>query len=476
MTVSMRARPYATFLEVYGTKGTLRADLVRETCTVHRERPMPRMLSKVVYNLEEVLGLAAGTALSSVNVLTGRMPNMPGLHVLVRDLYEAIRRGTPPPVPGEEGLRTVELMERIWAGLPEARDDNVTPPVVVGKPATEAERRVTESGLGGRALVTGAAGFLGSRVATALLRCGVPVVAVVRDRGGVSRVIEQHAEVVTADIRDPDAMEALLEDVAVVFHCAAITTNHARWALHYETNVRGTQSVLRAARAAGVKRAVHMSSVAVYGMDPPPSGNAIAESVPYAQPGPWDHYIRSKAEADHWALEYAEQSGLAVTVLRAGVLYGPGAPRSVAKELVRVGPLSLTLGAGRNRHPYTFVENAVDAMLLAALSEHERGQAFNVVDDPQLSVRDVVAAKSAINGDRPFAVPVPSPLLRSAAAVLQWRAARAGTDRPPRLSDYVVRAATTDICYDTTKVREQLGWRPEVSLDEGLRRTFDGSE
>jgi predicted dehydrogenase len=103
MTISIRAKPYAKFVDIYGTKGIVHADLVREVCTIHKNRSVPRMVSKVLYNLEDSVQLATGTAANTVKVVLGRMKNMPGLQVLVREFYASIEDGRDPPVPGEEG-------------------------------------------------------------------------------------------------------------------------------------------------------------------------------------------------------------------------------------------------------------------------------------------------------------------------------------------------------------------------------------
>src|SRR5262249_54823953 len=152
-----------------------------------------------------------------------------------------------------------------------------------------------------------------------------------------------------------------MQGVDVVYHCAAVTRNNRPWAEHYETNVIGTKTVLEAALHAAVGRIVYVSSVVVYGLDAPADGAAIVESAPYVRRiDCWAHYLRSKIEAEKVAFALCRDAGLPVTVVRPGLIYGPGSPRAVGGGLARFGPLQLVIGGGRNALPYTHVDNVVD--------------------------------------------------------------------------------------------------------------------
>ena len=107
LVVSMRARPYAKYVDVYGTRGTVRADLVREVTTVHRARALPRMVSKVAYSLEEGTQVLAGTLGNAAGVALGRAKGYQDLHALVAAFYGALRAGDEPPMRAEEGRRMV---------------------------------------------------------------------------------------------------------------------------------------------------------------------------------------------------------------------------------------------------------------------------------------------------------------------------------------------------------------------------------
>lgn len=479
MTISMRTKPYAKYVDIYGTQGIVHADLVREVCTVHKPHRAPKMLSKALFNLEDSTQLATGTVVNMAQVALGRMKSMPELYTLIRLFYDSLRRGVEVPVPGEAGREVVALMQDIWAQAPALSAQPETPPVAVQVTGvqTTAERAVIErGGIAGRVLVTGATGFLGHHLVPALVRCGAQVTALVRDVGGVAPDLARQVTLACGDVRDRAALEAAMRGVDIVFHCAAVTTNKALWSEHQAVNVQGTENVLHAARQAGVRRVIYTSSVVVYGLDGSPTNAPLPESTPYAEhPDRWAYYLRSKLEADRLALEYGRAHGLEVTVLRLGILFGPGAGRAPGRGFVELGPLRLLIGRGGNALPYTYVGNAVDCLLLAAVTPEAAGQAYNVMDEPQISVRNMTALRRRIAQERARIVPLPPVALDGLARLLEWRSARHDSLTPPGLSRFVVRSACRDVRYDTSKARQQLGWQPEISLDEGLRRTLASS-
>jgi predicted dehydrogenase/nucleoside-diphosphate-sugar epimerase len=475
MSISMRARPYTKFLNIYGTKGMIHADLATEVCTLHKAQRLPGMLTKVLFNLEESIQLAVGTVWNTSRVALGSLKRDPGLHLHLREFYASLQDNKELPVSGEAGKRMVEIMEQVWAKAP----DQLAPPTVISRsrmpacPQTSAERLFAEKRLPGKILVTGATGFLGYHLVLALARCGAQGVALVRDRGRVSAELEQHAEIVRGDLRDPAALEAAMRDVGIVYHCAAVTKNNILWQTHQDVNIAGTEAVFRAALKVGVQRVIHASSVIVYGLTRSPHDDLISETTSFPDHlDRWAHYMRSKLAADKLAFDYWREAKLPVTVLRLGILYGPGG-RSPARGLVQLGPLRLTIGNERNQMPFTYVGNAVDCMLLAAISPEAIGQAYNVVDEPQVTGRDVASQSMEITGERSIPMPVPPFLLSGVARLLELKSEMSHSITPPKLSRFVVASACRNLRYDNRKAREQLGWRSAVSLEEGLRNTLD---
>ena len=474
MQVSMRAKPYAKFLEIYGTRGIVHVDLVRELCTVHREHQLPRMLSKVAFGMETSLQVALGTIGNGFKVALGRMKNMPELPVLFREFYASIRNGLEPPVPGEHGKQMICLMEEIWQRMPE---DIAKPSAHIARkqaPRTRAEKAFAEKRPPGKVLVTGATGRLGHCLVAALARSGAEVVAPVRDRSRVSFELEGQATLVSGDLRDPASLQRAMRGVELVYHCAAVTTNQVAWSTHHEVNVLGTENVLKVALEEGVKRLVHVSSVVVYGLDDRP-GASVAESSPYGEDSDrWAYYLSSKIAAEKRAFAFWQERGLPVTVIRLGILYGT--PGTQFKELLSLGRLRLRIGSGNNFLPLVFIDNAVDALLLAATAPDAVGQAYNIVDEPQIRRSDLARRTASLTGEHPVFLSIPPLALSVVARLFEWRYGLSDSEIPPRLSRFIIQSSCRDIRYDTSKARRELAWQPAVSLEEGLQRVYAASD
>ena len=324
-----------------------------------------------------------------------------------------------------------------------------------------------------KAMATGATGFLGGHLVQSLVQNDFEMSALVRSTSKVTSELQEHAELVEGDLSDGQALEAAMTGADIVFHCAALTTNRTSWRAQQETNVEGTERVLESALKTGVKRVVHISSVLVYGLHPPEGEAGFKEtSVRAKSPGKWAYYERSKSAADELAMSFSQEKGLPVTIMRLGILYGPGGGLPGQQSLARLGSVRLLVGNGRNVLPFTYVENAVDCILLAATSDVAAGQVYNVVDEPQISGRDALAERATLTGNQPLLVPVPAWMLLIAGALVELPSNLRGAVTPPPLTRHLVHAACRDIRYDASKARRELGWQQRFSLEEGLRRTL----
>jgi CDP-glucose 4,6-dehydratase len=311
--------------------------------------------------------------------------------------------------------------------------------------------------LSGRsALVTGAQGFGGSWLAKALLEAGARVTGLQRDEPAKRSLerfgLEADVEVVYGDLRDEELMDKVIGGgVDLVFHLAAQTiVGEAAGSpvATFESNVRGTWTVLEACRAHQPAAVVIASSDKAYG---PQDELPYREGAPLRPAHP---YEASKAAADLIARSYWPSFGLPVAVTRFANLYGGGdvnfsrlVPEVVSAALDGRAPVIRSDGSPER--DFLYVEDAARAYLAiaAALDRDEgRGEAFNAGGGKPHPVREVVElivrlADSDVEPD--------------------FR----GTGNPEGEIDrqYV----------DATKIREVCGWQPEVELEEGLRRTVD---
>lgn len=315
-----------------------------------------------------------------------------------------------------------------------------------------------------KALVTGASGFLGRSVVRRLRSDGVEVRALVRAGRGLD---DADVDIYQGDICDDAAVEGAVRGMDLVVHCAARVETTGKWEEFAEVNVRGTRRVIRAAQSAGVRRIVHISSLGVYAV--PYDGVTITEDSAYESEGESrGHYSRSKLAADRVALD-AARHGAPVVVLRPGLLYGPGKRPPLARQSFSVKQFKLILATPAYTLPMTYIDNAADAVSLAATADGTVGQAFTIVDANMPQAEYAALYRDACGESwRPMFLPVG--MIAAAAWGLE-RALRLARRRSP-VTYHQIRRATRRAYYDCSRAEHLLGWRPAVSVPEGLRSTF----
>ncbi len=318
-----------------------------------------------------------------------------------------------------------------------------------------------------RALVTGATGLVGSHLVRALRERGDAVRALVRDPERARSLLSEGGEIelVKGDLLDPVSLERAARGVEVVYHCAA------RVALPYQgdrltifrTNVEGTRNTLRAAEEAGVQRFVFVSSVAVYG---DPKDPLVREDHPKNPKGP---YAESKVLAEE-LVEMAGERGLATVILRPCVIYGPGDRNflpQIAETLTRY-PFPLVQG-GQQPLDMVHARDVAQALVLAGTHPRAVGRTYNVTDGETHSLRELVEVFCECLGVRPRLLSLPYPLAWILAALAAGISRMVQPDKDPLISPAGVRAMARPHHYDITRIREELGYSPQVSLEAGLR-------
>jgi dTDP-glucose 4,6-dehydratase len=300
-------------------------------------------------------------------------------------------------------------------------------------------------------LVTGGAGFIGSNFVGHAREAGHEVVVLdALTYAGVRENVPDGVPFVHADIGDSDAVERALVDhrVDVVVNFAAESHNSLAVidpTRFFRTNVMGTQALLEAARSVGVRRFHHISTCEVYGDLPLDSDDAFTEDSPYRPRTP---YNASKAAADHAVRAYGETYGLPVTITNCANNYGP---RQFPEKVV---PLFTTLAlddqplplyaSTQNRREWIHVEDHCRA-ILAVIERGREGETYHVGTGDERSISEVADAVLAATG-KPSSLKTIVP------------------DRPGHDRRYLL---------DSAKLRAELGWRPQIAFDDGLRQTVE---
>jgi nucleoside-diphosphate-sugar epimerase len=315
-----------------------------------------------------------------------------------------------------------------------------------------------------KALVTGATGFLGRAVVQRLQREGVIVRALVRP--GRTCACDG-VELCEGDLCSESSVSGAVRDVDWVVHAGARVVTTGKWEEFAEANIRATRRVIRAARAAGVQRIVHISSLSVY--DVPRDDVTITEDSPYESEsdarGP---YSRSKLAADRSAFFEAAR-GAPVTVLRPGLLYGPGRRPPLARQSVQCAGCRLILATPGYTLPLSYVDNVADAVLLALTRADSVGKAFTIVDE-NVPQREYATMYRNASGEHWWPLFLPVGAIKIAVRLLEAGLGLIGKRSP--VTYHQLRRATDSAWYDRSRAESLLGWRPAVSVREGLSRTF----
>jgi nucleoside-diphosphate-sugar epimerase len=316
------------------------------------------------------------------------------------------------------------------------------------------------------ALVSGATGFLGSRLAVALRDRGYDVRALARRTSDLRALARAGIEVVEGDVTDAPSLVRAVTGRRVVFHTAGKVADWGRRDDFIRTNVAGTANVVAACRAAGVSRLVHVSSLAVLGLAR--TGERVTEQAACAASDP-DPYTHSKIEGEKLVAAAHGMDGLATTVVRPGVIWGRGdvtiVPRIVA--LLERNRMVLIDG-GRNRIALSHVDNLAEALMLAAEAPGAAGQLYHVTDDEELTAREAILAIAEAAG---FPAPrrsLPFPVVHAVASLLEGAFRIAGRKSPPPVTRLGARLIACDARFDIGKARRDIGYRPKVTFREGV--------
>ncbi len=316
-----------------------------------------------------------------------------------------------------------------------------------------------------KALVTGASGFIGSRLAERLAtEEGVRVRAMVRTLKKAERLKKLPLEIVHADLLDLDSLHKAVQGCDLVFHCAAMVRETGDREVFYRTNVEGTKNILKASIEAGIKKFIHFSSVAVYGMNPP---DRVNETTPYQPCG--NLYCDTKIEAEKvvWATHH--EKGIPVVIIQPANVYGPHSNPWTVRPIKQIqsGQMILING-GRGLCNYVYIDNLINATLAATKNEASVGQAYLISDGNPVPWKEFFGYYARMAG-KPDLRSVPEGIAKVIALAMEMSSKF--TAKPPKISREAVRYLTRQSHFSIEKAKRELGYQPRFSLEEGMKLT-----
>lgn len=316
-----------------------------------------------------------------------------------------------------------------------------------------------------KALVTGGTGFSGHALVGRLLGMGWDVTALDYKPGRFDAELrERGAEVVIGSVTDMEVVRRAMQGAEIVFHLAAafrelnVAESH-----YYHVNVEGTRNVLQAAVDQSVRKVIYCSTCGVHGnVARPPAG----EDAPIQ---PADYYQQTKYLGELEVEAFAKR-GLATVILRPAAIYGPGDPERFLMIYRRVARGNFPMfGNGRTYYHPLYIDNLVDAFLLAAQPGVGDGGAYLIADEHFVEIETLVRKVAAALGVSVAIPHLPVWPLVAAGHVCEVICKPFGITPPlfPRRVDWF----RQNRAFSIDRARRDLGYRPGIGLDEGLART-----
>jgi nucleoside-diphosphate-sugar epimerase len=312
--------------------------------------------------------------------------------------------------------------------------------------------------LADRVLITGALGFIGRALGERYRALGWEV-------AGVDRVADPALGVVAGDVAEAGPWQAAAEGCDLVIHTAAIVSNAPGLEAQWRVNVLGTRRAMDAAREAGVRRFVHLSSVRAFSDRDFPDG--VNEDWPVRPDGA--AYVETKIASEQVALQAHAAGETEVTVIRPADVYGPGSrPWTLLPlEAIRTGR-ALLPARGRGIFSPVYLDNLIDGIVLAAEQPAAAGQVFTIGDGRAVTTAEFFGYYREMLGEGRIALAptwLALALAGAAAAVNRMRGVE--SESTPEAVRYLARRGT----YSIEKARHVLGYDPAVGLEEGMERT-----
>lgn len=318
------------------------------------------------------------------------------------------------------------------------------------------------------ALVTGASGFLGGRLAQVLVSRGEQVTVLARTGADLSHLGGLPLRLVAGTLSDVAALAQAVSDVTHIYHCAACSSDWAPWRTFHEANVTGVHNLLAAAATVPtLRRFLHVSTTDIYGYPRVPCD----ESHPVIDVGL--PYNSTKVAGENLVWQ-AGHSGLPITIIRPATIYGPRGKEFVVNIAKHIGARTMAvIDGGRSTGGFAYVDNVVDAMISAAFAPSTIGRAYNIVDGTGASWQAYVAALAdGLREHRPW-IDLPSAAAWPLARAMEVVHSTLRLPGRPLLTRHAVLLLSRDQEFPSGAARGDFNFAPRVSLCEGISRTVE---
>ena len=452
--ISWNVRPLQNWFVVQGTKGVLRANLFAMWVTHTRQLPLPKAPARALQALSEGLSICAQVPSNIARFAAKKIVQYDGLHSLVAAFYRALQTGAPMPVPVEQARSTVYWTNRVAQEADAAK--------------IKFQAQFQSAGRA-KVLVTGASGLIGRSLVRRLLKSGNRIRIFVRRPPPAEFLNDRNIEVFLGDLGDPAAVDQAVAGTEIVYHLGAAMNGSAHD--HERGTVCGTQNIVNSVIRHDVLRLVHISSLSCLHAAISGRGAVIKEDWP-VEPSPQKRgaYTQAKTAAEKIVLDAVRDRKLRAVVLRPGRVFGPGMTLLTPEVARRMRNFFVILGDGTRELPLVYVEDVIDAIVLAVETSKFDGRVFHIVDRTRITQNQVVRDYISRNAIKAKVIHLPMALVYSLA--LGFEILAKALHRSAPLSVYRVKSALARMHFDCTRAENGLGWEPRVGVASGLQETM----
>lgn len=317
------------------------------------------------------------------------------------------------------------------------------------------------------ALVTGATGFIGGRLAERLVADGWPVKLLVRNPDRLAPSLRHAKEIVVGDISDEDAVVRAVRDTDVIFHCAANVSTWGDWESYYSVNVLGVQNLLQsiARENPGLSRLVHISTVDVYGFPEFPCDELCKPN------GGNFGYGETKLLGESLVRNFGDEAGISYTIIRPANVIGPG-----SQFISRIGHelksgIMLTVDGGHTNAGMLYVDNLVDYLIWASGAAKAHRQCYNVRDAYDVTWADFIREFRHRIGGRGLIVNLPFSIADTIARGLEAFHKLLFPATEPLLHRLLVRFFGRPCGHSSEKIRCDSGFVGAIGFNEAMDRS-----
>ncbi len=315
--------------------------------------------------------------------------------------------------------------------------------------------------------ITGGTGFIGGALISRLRKCKHNVIALVRSEEKTKRLEGFGVNCIMGDLFKLNSLKDELKNIDAIIHCAALVTDWNPYEDYVNTNIVGTENILILAKELEIKSFIHLSTVDVFGDY---NMGIITDFAPYRKTG--IPYVDTKIDAERIALEYYENYKVPITIIRPTWVFGPGDFQffpEIVKNLLR-GRL-VYIGNKNIPINLVYIENLVDAILLAMENSSSIGKGF-IISDFRVTWEKIINILCIHYKKKEPTITLPYNIALLLTYIFETSYRIFRIKNRPLLTKFVVKLLGKEIKCSVERARKELGYKTKIQFEEAMRNTL----